>query len=85
MPLDPGSRQRLEETYAQAAREVRACLPMPLRAELTHVSTPVPAAGLMSDAELRIAHAQLIGWLEGLLHGAQFAALIEMAQAGRIP
>lgn len=80
-PLDEASRGRLREIYEQSIRELADGLSPDLAAELDRVSipfdTPTP-----SDAELRIAHAQLVGWLEGLFHGIQ-ATLVAQQVAAR--
>jgi len=80
-PLDEASRERLREIYEQSIRELADGLSPDLAAELDRVSipfdTPTP-----SDAELRIAHAQLVGWLEGLFHGIQ-ATLVAQQVAAR--
>ncbi len=79
MPLDEGGRARLVEIHARALAEVEANLSEPLRRELTAIAQPLRTGSVVSDAELRIAEAQLVGWLEGLLQGVQFAAMIHQA------
>ncbi|HUY66722.1 MAG TPA: bacterial proteasome activator family protein [Acidimicrobiales bacterium] len=80
-PLDEASRVRLREIYEQSIRELAGGLSPDLVAELDRISipfdTPTP-----SDAELRVAHAQLVGWLEGLFHGIQ-ATLVAQQVAAR--
>jgi hypothetical protein len=80
-PLDELSRGRLREIYEQSVRELADGLSDDLAAELDRVSipfdTPTP-----SDAELRIAQAQLVGWLEGLFTGVQ-ATLVAQQVAAR--
>jgi hypothetical protein len=80
-PLDEASRGRLREIYEQSIRELAEGLSPDLAAELDRISipfdTPTP-----SDAELRVAHAQLVGWLEGLFHGIQ-ATLVAQQVAAR--
>jgi len=80
-PLDEASRVRLREIYEQSIRELAGGLSPDLVAELDRMSipfdTPTP-----SDAELRVAHAQLVGWLEGLFHGIQ-ATLVAQQVAAR--
>jgi hypothetical protein len=80
-PLDELSRGRLREIYEQSVRELADGLSDDLAAELDRVSipfdTPTP-----SDSELRIAQAQLVGWLEGLFHGIQ-ATLVAQQVAAR--
>ena len=65
-PLDEASRGRLREIYEQSIRELAEGLSPDLAAELDRVSIPFDNP-TPSDAELRIAHAQLVGWLEGPL------------------
>ncbi|MDQ3645575.1 MAG: bacterial proteasome activator family protein [Actinomycetota bacterium] len=69
-PLDDASRTRLREIYENSVGELSRVLPPDLKEELTRLSLPFDD-GIPSDAELRIAHAQLVGWLEGLFHGIQ--------------
>ncbi len=69
-PLDEASRSRLREIYENTVHELAEILSPELREELGRLSLPFEE-GTPSDAELRIAHAQLVGWLEGLFHGIQ--------------
>ncbi|MGA2838274.1 MAG: bacterial proteasome activator family protein [Acidimicrobiales bacterium] len=80
-PLDEASRGRLREIYEQSIRELADGLSPDLVAELDRVSIPFDT-DTPSDAELRIAHAQLVGWLEGLFHGIQ-ATLVAQQVAAR--
>jgi len=80
-PLDEASRGRLREIYEQSIRELADGLSPDLAAELDRVSIPFDTT-TPSDAELRIAHAQLVGWLEGLFHGIQ-ATLVAQQVAAR--
>ncbi len=80
-PLDEASRGRLREIYEQSIRELSEGLSPDLVAELDRVSIPFDSP-TPSDAELRIAHAQLVGWLEGLFHGIQ-ATLVAQQVAAR--
>jgi len=80
-PLDEASRGRLREIYEQSIRELAEGLSPDLAAELDRVSIPFDS-DTPSDAELRIAHAQLVGWLEGLFHGIQ-ATLVAQQVAAR--
>ncbi|MGH2699700.1 MAG: bacterial proteasome activator family protein [Actinomycetota bacterium] len=70
-PLDDASRTRLREIYETSVKELSEVLSPELREELERLSLPFDEDGVPSDAELRIAHAQLVGWLEGLFHGIQ--------------
>ena len=80
-PLDEASRGRLKEIYEQSIRELADGLSPDLVAELDRISIPFDSDP-PSDAELRIAHAQLVGWLEGLFHGIQ-ATLVAQQVAAR--
>ncbi|SHK75655.1 Protein of unknown function [Pseudonocardia thermophila] len=80
MPLDGAARDRLVRTHSRAVAEIEAELPEDLRTELDVISPHLSVGTAVTDAELRIAHAQLVGWLEGLFQGVQFAA---MTGAGR--
>jgi len=69
-PLDDKSRERLTDIYEKSVQELSEALSPDLQAELKSFALPF-ANGAPSDAELRIAQAQLVGWLEGLFHGIQ--------------
>lgn len=70
-PLDERSRWRLREVYTQSVKELASSLSPDLREELQELALPFADNETPSDAELRIAQAQLVGWLEGLFHGIQ--------------
>lgn len=81
-PLDDPSRSRLREIYQTSIKELAGVLSEDLQDELERLSSPFDE-NTPSDAELRIAHAQLVGWLEGLFHGIQamlFAQQMESRQ-----
>jgi hypothetical protein len=80
-PLDEASRSRLREIYEQSIRELAEGLSPDLVAELDRVSIPFDSP-TPSESELRVAHAQLVGWLEGLFHGIQ-ATLVAQQVAAR--
>ena len=69
-PLDEAGRARLREIYETSVRELGQCLSGDLREELARLTSPFDSA-TPSEAELRVAQAQLVGWLEGLFHGIQ--------------
>ena len=69
-PLDEASRQRLREIHSASIKELEQGLAPELVDELERLSLPFSDA-TPSDSELRIAQAQLVGWLEGLFHGIQ--------------
>jgi hypothetical protein len=70
-PLDEASRQRLKEIHRSSIKELEAGLAPELIEELERLTLPFSEDGTPSDSELRIAQAQLVGWLEGLFHGIQ--------------
>ncbi len=69
-PLDEKARTRLAEIYETSVRELAEGLSPDLREELNRMSMPL-GDEVPSEAELRVAQAQLVGWLEGLFHGIQ--------------
>ncbi len=79
-PLDDASRSRLREIYEQSITELKDGLAPELVAELERLSLPFDAVS-PTEAELRIAQAQLVGWLEGLFHGIQAALYAQQVQA----
>lgn len=81
-PLDEASRSRLKEVYETSVKELAEGLSPDLRDELARLSLPFEGTGIPSEAELRIAQAQLVGWLEGLFHGIQ-ATLFAQQMAAR--
>jgi hypothetical protein len=81
--LDEAARSRLREIYETSLRELGSALSDDLREELDRVAIPFGGNGeVPSEAELRIAQAQLVGWLEGLFHGIQ-ATLFAQQMAAR--
>ncbi|WP_113716794.1 bacterial proteasome activator family protein [Arthrobacter dokdonensis] len=72
-PLDDAARARLAEIHERSIAELEDGLSPDLVEELHRLNLPFADAGAPSDAELRIAQAQLVGWLEGLFHGIQTA------------
>lgn len=82
-PLDEASRARLREIHERSIRELEDGLAPELREELERLSLPFGDEATPSDAELRIAQAQLVGWLEGLFHGIQ-TTLFAQQMAARV-
>ena len=80
--LDERARSRLREIYETSVREVASGLSPDLREELDRLALPFGDGETPSEAELRIAQAQLLGWLEGLFHGIQ-ATLFAQQMAAR--
>ena len=70
-PLDEKSRARLKAIHASSIKELEDGLAPELIDELERLSLPFAEDEVPSEAELRIAQAQLVGWLEGLFHGIQ--------------
>ncbi|WP_433372389.1 bacterial proteasome activator family protein [Actinoplanes sp. CA-142083] len=82
-PLDEASRGRLREIHQRSIVELEDGLAPELREELERLSLPFEGDAPPSESELRIAQAQLVGWLEGLFHGIQ-AALVAQQMAARL-
>jgi Protein of unknown function (DUF2587) len=70
-PLDEKSRARLKEIHSSSIKELEDGLAPELIDELERLSLPFADDEVPSEAELRVAQAQLVGWLEGLFHGIQ--------------
>lgn len=70
-PLDEKSRARLREIHTSSIKELEEGLAPELVEELERLSLPFAEGEVPSEAELRVAQAQLVGWLEGLFHGIQ--------------
>jgi hypothetical protein len=80
-PLDEASRNRLRDIHAASIRELEEGLSPELRDELERITLPFTEGETPSDAELRIAQAQLVGWLEGVFHGIQTALFAQQMAA----
>ncbi|MFE7798373.1 bacterial proteasome activator family protein [Nocardia sp. NPDC057440] len=80
-PLDDASRTRLREIHKSSVRELEQGLAPELRDELERLTLPFTDDAIPTDAELRIAQAQLVGWLEGLFHGIQTALFAQQMAA----
>ncbi len=79
-PLDEAGRRRLREIHEMSLHELEDGLSLELREELGRLSLPF-GDQTPSEAELRIAQAQLVGWLEGLFHGIQTALYAQQMAA----
>ncbi len=79
-PLDEAGRARLREIYQMSVHELSDALSPDLALELTRVAIPF-SSDVPSESELRIAQAQLVGWLEGLFHGIQASLFAQQATA----
>ena len=80
--LDEASRDRMREIYEQSVNELSEALAPELREELERLALPF-SSDTPSEAELRVAQAQLVGWLEGLFHGIQAAVAAQQMMAQR--
>ena len=80
--LDVPSRQRLRAIYDTSIDELGSALSPDLREELQRLAFPFADEGTPTEIELRVAQAQLVGWLEGLFHGIQ-ATLFAQQMAAR--
>lgn len=80
-PLDEASRERLAEVYERSVTELAEALSDDLQDELRNLALPF-SSDTPSESELRVAKAQLVGWLEGLFHGIQ-ATLFAQQLAAR--
>jgi hypothetical protein len=90
--LDEPSRERLAEIYERSIVEISTALSPDLVEELHMLALPFKEGEIPSDSELRVAKAQLVGWLEGLFHGIQatlfaqqIAARQQIEQMRQIP
>lgn len=79
-PMDEPSRARMREIYETSVQELSGVLSPDLQDELKRLSLPFGAES-PSEAELRVAHAQLVGWLEGLFHGIQAMLFAQQAES----
>jgi hypothetical protein len=79
-PVDEAGRRRLIEVYERSIEEMEDVLSEDLREELRDIFIPISAES-SSESELRIAQAQLVGWLEGLFAGIQASLLTQQAAA----
>jgi hypothetical protein len=80
-PLDEAGRARMREIYDISVRELADGLSPDLAEELNRVARPFGEEDTPSEAELRVAQAQLVGWLEGLFHGIQATLFAQQANA----
>ncbi len=90
--LDEASRERLAEIYDRSITELAEALSPDLQDELRSLTLPFDEGEVPSESELRVAKAQLVGWLEGLFHGIQatlmaqqFAARQQLQEMRQLP
>jgi len=79
--LDEASRERLAEVYERSIIELSEAMSEDLQEELRSLALPFDHDEVPSEAELRVAKAQLVGWLEGLFHGIQASLMAQQAVA----
>jgi len=79
-PLDDAGRRRLREIHERSLKELESVLSPELQKELEEVVLPF-TSDAPSESELRLAQAQLVGWLEGLFHGIQATLFTQQATA----
>ena len=78
-PIDENGRKRLADVYQRSVEELGDSISEDLKEELSTLATPVDT--VPTESEIRIAQAQLVGWLEGLFHGIQAAMFAQQAAA----
>ena len=79
--LDEASRERMAEIYERSIVELGDALSPDLQAELKMLALPFTDGEIPSEAEIRVAKAQLVGWLEGLFHGIQATLFAQQVAA----
>jgi hypothetical protein len=79
-PLDDAGRRRLAEIHERSLQELESVLSPDLQKELAEVVLPLTSEA-PTESELRLAQAQLVGWLEGLFHGIQATLFTQQAAA----
>jgi hypothetical protein len=79
-PLDDAGRSRLREIHEKSIKELESVLSPELQKELEEVVLPF-SSDAPTESELRLAQAQLVGWLEGLFHGIQATLFTQQAMA----
>jgi hypothetical protein len=77
--IDEPGRIRIREIYERSLGELREVLSPDLQEELAALAPPIE--GVPTESEIRVAQAQLVGWLEGLFHGIQAAMFAQQAAA----
>jgi hypothetical protein len=78
-PLDDSGRKRMREIYESSLTELKDALSENLQKELETLTIPLERTP--SESEIRVAQAQLVGWLEGLLHGIKAAMWAQQMEA----
>lgn len=84
-PVDEHAREHLRRIHRSVLEELKTGLSGPLRDELDRITMPLDGGATPTESEIRIAQAQLLGWLEGLFQGIQAAiATQQMAAAAQL-
>jgi len=78
-PLDDAARDKLADLHARSVKELKGALSDELAEEIDRIVLPL--SDTPSEPEIRVAHAQLVGWLEGLFHGIQTALMAQQLLA----
>ncbi|HEX4813629.1 MAG TPA: proteasome activator [Nonomuraea sp.] len=81
LPLDERARERLCGIHGRAIEEIAGSVAPELREELARLRPDVPGDRLPTQAEIRIMHGQLVGWLEGVFQGIQAGLALQQAAA----
>ena len=81
-PLDDASRTRMKEIYHESIRQLEGTLSPELAQELDRLAIPFES-GPPTDAELRVAQGQLVGWLAGLFQGIQATLFVQQVATQR--
>jgi len=80
-PIDESAREHLRDIHSKVIAELKTGLSGALAEELERISLPLPQTGVPTESEIRIAQAQLLGWLEGLFQGIQAAIATQQMAA----
>ncbi len=80
-PIDETAREHLRDIHSKVIVELKTGLSGALAEELERISMPLSSVGVPSESEIRIAQAQLLGWLEGLFQGIQAALATQQMAA----
>ena len=79
--LDEAAREQLRRIYDSSLAELAMTLPDELRDELDRLTDPFEDDSIPSEAQILVAKAQLVGWLEGLFHGIQAMVMAQQMAA----
>ncbi|HBX79273.1 MAG TPA: DUF2587 domain-containing protein [Acidimicrobiaceae bacterium] len=79
--LDEAARDHLRDLFESSVTELKSALPSELREELSRLTRDFDDDTVPSESQLRVAHGQLVGWLQGLFHGIQATLMAQQVQA----